>query len=141
MTIFSYRYRGQEVQERLQHYENQIEYLTRERTSLLDELQKNATSSLPTTETERQVSADSQQDKLAKINTKLKRALQSFKEKINRLATAQPDLFNNIGEETSERLDHLISTVEHQAAQIEMLQTERHEIEAQLRNEMNELQK
>ena len=71
---------------------------------------------------------------------KLKRVLQVFKEKINRLVTDRPDLFTNIGEETSERLDHLISTLEHQATQMELLQTERNEMEAQLQNEIQELQ-
>ncbi len=75
------------------------------------------------------------------MNTKLKRFLQTFKEKIHRLVTERPDLFANIGEETSERLDHLISTVERQAAQMDSLQTERNEIEQQLRSEINELQK
>ena len=76
-----------------------------------------------------------------KINTKLKRALQTFKEKINRLASERPDLFSDIGEETSERFDHLISTVEHQATQIDILQAERHEVEQKLQNEIKELQK
>ena len=128
---FFYRYREEEVQQRLQHYENQIERLNRERTTLLDEMQKSSASPLP--------SADI--DKQAKVAMKLKRVLQVFKEKINRLVTDRPDLFRNIGEETSERLDHLISTVEHQATQIELLQTERNEIEAQFQNEIKELQK
>ena len=94
-------------------------------------MQKSSASPLP--------SADI--DKQAKVAMKLKRVLQVFKEKINRLVTDRPDLFRNIGEETSERLDHLISTVEHQATQIELLQTERNEIEAQFQNEIKELQK
>ena len=128
---FFYRYREEEVQQRLQHYENQIERLNRERTTLLDEMQKSSASPLPSADT----------DKQAKVAMKLKRVLQVFKEKINRLVTDRPDLFRNIGEETSERLDHLISTVEHQATQIELLQTERNEIEAQFQNEIKELQK
>ena len=121
-------------------YQNQVEQLTHERANLLDEIQKNTASSSSTTEVEKQVLVDPQQEKQAKLNTKLKRALQSFKEKINRLVTDRPDLFNNVGEETSERLDHLISTVDHQATQMDNLQAERNEIEAQLQNEIRELQ-
>ncbi len=106
----------------------------------MEEIRKNASSSVPITESEKQAD-DQQNDKLVKMNTKLKRFLQTFKEKIHRLVTERPDLFANIGEETSERLDHLISTVERQAAQMDTLQTERNEIEQQLRSEINELQK
>jgi len=105
-------------------YENQIENLTRERTNLLEEIQKNASSSVQTTDNEKQTG-----DKLVKINNKLKHVLQIFKDKIHRVVTERPDLFPNIGEETSERLDHLISTVEHQATQIDLLQTERNELQ------------
>ena len=120
-------------------YENQIENLTRERDNLLEEIRKN-TSSVSTTD-EKQTTSDQQQDKLAKLNTKLKRALQIVKEKVNRIVTERPDLFVNVGDETNERLDHLISTVEHQATQMDLLQTERSEVEEQLKNEINELQK
>jgi predicted nuclease with TOPRIM domain len=75
------------------------------------------------------------------MNTKLKRALQTLKEKINRIVTERPDLFTNIGEETNERLDHLISTVEHQATKIDALQAEHSGVEEQLRNEIRELQR
>ncbi len=75
------------------------------------------------------------------MNNKLKRALQTIKDKLHRVATERPDLFANTGEETSERLDHLISTVEHQATQIDILQTERDQSEEQLRNEIQELQR
>lgn len=120
----------QENETRLADYQNQIEHLNRERASLLDEMQKSSASPLPSADT----------DKQAKVAMKLKRVLHVFKEKINRLVTDRPDLFTNIGEETSERLDHLISTVEHQATQMELLQTERNEMEAQLQNEIQELQ-
>ena len=120
----------QENETRLADYQNQIEHLNRERASLLDEMQKSSASPLPSADT----------DKQTKVAMKLKRALQTFREKINRLVTDRPDLFTNIGEETSERLDHLISTLEHQATQMELLQTERNEMEAQLKNEIQELQ-
>ncbi len=102
----------------------------------MEELQKNASSSIQTTDNEKQPD-----DKLVKINTKLKRALQTFKDKIHRVVTERPELFVDVGEETSERLDHLISTVEHQATQIDILQAEHNGAEEQLRNEINELQK
>jgi hypothetical protein len=123
-----------QAEQRLTEYEALIENLTKERDNLLGEVQKNVPSSIQTTD-------DQQQDKLAKLNTKLKRALQIVKEKINRIVTERPDLFVNVGEETNERLDHLISTVEHQATQMDVLQTERNEVEEQLKNEINELQK
>jgi hypothetical protein len=44
--------------------------------------------------------------------------------------TERPDLFVDIGEESTERLDHLISTVGHQAT-----------TQKQLQDEMSELQK
>jgi hypothetical protein len=122
-----------QAEQRLTEYEALIENLTKERDNLLGEVQKNAPSSMQTTD-------DQQQDKLAKLNTKLKRALQIVKEKMNRIVTERPDLFVNVGEETNERLDHLISTVEHQATQMDLLQTERSEVEEQLQNEIRELQ-
>ncbi len=129
-----------ETEERLADYENQIENLVRERTSLLEEIQKNVSSSVHTTDSEKQT-GDQQQDKLVKVNNKLKRALQTFKDKINRIVTERPDLFANIGEETSERLEHLISIVEHQATQIDILQAEHNQSDEQLRNEIRDLQK
>ena len=70
------------------------------------------------------------------MNSKLKRALQSFKDKIHRVAADRPELFPNAGEETSERLDQLIASVENQATQIEIIQAERSQVEAQLREEI-----
>ncbi len=108
----------------------------------MEEIRKLASSSVQTVDNEKQTTGgDQQQDKLMKMNTKFKRALQTFKEKINRIVTERPDLFADIGEETTERLDHLISTVEHQATQINILQTERNEVEERLQNEINELQR
>ena len=106
----------------------------------MDEIQKNTASSIQPTDNERQTD-DQQHDKLVKMSTKLKCALQTFKDKIHRVVTERPDLFMNVGEETSERLDHLISTVEHQATQIDLLQSEHNESEEQLRNEIRELQR
>ncbi len=106
----------------------------------MEEIQKNASSSVQITDNEKQT-GDQQHDKLVKVNNKLKRVLQTFKDKIHRVVTERPDLFVNVGEETSERLDHLISTVEHLATQIDLLQSEHNESEEQLRNEIHELQK
>ncbi len=101
----------------------------------MEEIHRNALPLVHTTDDDKQTG-----DKLVKINTKLKGALQTIKNKLHRVATERPDLFANTGEETNERLDHLISTVENQAAQIDTLQTERNQIEEQLRNEIRELQ-
>ncbi|CAF0778122.1 unnamed protein product [Rotaria sordida] len=124
-----------EMEERIINYENQIQNLIHERTNLLEEIKKITSSPVPTIDNEKQTT-----DKLLKINNKLKRILQIFKDKIHRLVTERPDLFINIGEETSERLDHLIATVEYQATQIDLLQTERDQSEKQLQNQIQELQ-
>jgi len=133
-------YSREETEERLTSYENQIQNLIDERTKLLEEIQKNASSSIQITDNDKQI-GDQQHDKLVKVSNKLKRVLQTFKDKIHRVVTERPDLFVNVGEETSERLDHLISTVEHLATQIDLLQSEHNESEEQLRNEIHELQK
>jgi Mg2+ and Co2+ transporter CorA len=78
---------------------------------------------------------------MVQVNNKLKRVLQGFKDKIHRVVTERPDLFDGIGEETGERLDHLISTVENQATQIDELQTQHDQTEKQLQNEIKELQR
>ena len=75
------------------------------------------------------------------MNNKLKRALQTLREKIQRVAVDRPDLFANVGEETSERLDHLISTVESQATQIDTLQAERDQVEQQSNTQIRDLQR
>jgi DNA-binding transcriptional regulator GbsR (MarR family) len=106
----------------------------------LEEIQKNASSSGPITDNEKQI-GDQQNDKLVKVNNKLKRVLQTFKDKIHRVVTERPDLFVNVGEETSERLDHLISTVAQHATQIDRLQSEHDQSEERLREEIQELQR
>ncbi|CAF5157509.1 unnamed protein product, partial [Rotaria sp. Silwood1] len=129
-----------QTEEQIFNYENQIQNLIRERTNLLEERQKTTSSPFQITDHEKQKD-DQQYDKLLKINTKLKRVLQTFKEKIHRIATERPNLFTNISEETSERLDHLITIVENQAIQIETLQNERNEIKQRFQYEINEIQK
>ena len=93
-----------------------------------------------TTDNESQTD-DRQHDKLLQVNNKLKRALQTVKEKIQRVVSERPDLFDGVNEDTSERLDHLISTVDNQTAQIDVLQADRERIEAQLSNEIKGLQR
>jgi hypothetical protein len=123
----------------LNDYENQIERLTRERANLLEEIQNNTPSSVQTTDNETQTD-DHQHEKLVQVNNKLKRVLQTFKDKIHRVVTERPDLFVNIGEETTERFDHLLSTIEDQAKQIDLLQVQHDQAEEQLRGNIKELQ-
>jgi len=65
---------------------------------------------------------DQQHDKLVQNNNKLKRALQTIKDKIHRIAGERPELFPQTSDDTIERLDQLISAVENQTKQIEILQ-------------------
>jgi len=75
------------------------------------------------------------------VNNYLKHVVQIFKDKIQRVVTERPDLFKGIGEEISQRLDHLISTVENQATKINVLEAERDQVEQQLQSEIKELQR
>ena len=106
----------------------------------MEEIEKKALPSVQTIDNESQTD-DRQHEKLIQVNNKLKRVLQTFKDKIHRIVTERGDLFDGIGEETSERLDHLISTVENQATQIDVLHAERDQVEEQLRSENKELQR
>jgi DNA-binding transcriptional regulator GbsR (MarR family) len=106
----------------------------------MEELQKKTLPSIQTIDHESQTD-DHQHDKLVQMNNKLKRILQLFKEKIQRAVAERPDIFDGVGEETSERLDHLISTVENQATRIDLLHAERNQVEEQLRNEIKQLQR
>jgi hypothetical protein len=80
---------------------------------------------------------DDQHEELLQTNDESKRALQAFVDKIYHIVAERPDLFDNIGEETNERLDHLISTVENQSTQINILDAECE----QHRKEIKELQR
>jgi len=106
----------------------------------MEVLQKKTLPSIQTIDHESQTD-DHHHDKLVQVNNKLKRILQLFKEKIQRVVAERPDIFEGVGEETSERLDHLISTVENQATQIDLLHAERNQVEEQLRNEIKQLQR
>lgn len=68
---------------------------------------------------------EQQQDKSVQINNKLKRALQTIKEKVHRIVTEKPELFPQMSDDTIERIEQLVSTVGNQAEQIEILQNER----------------
>lgn len=86
-------------------------------------------------------SQPSDTDKLMKINGKLKRALQTIKEKIQYAVTQNPDLFINVGEETVERLEHIISIVRDQKGFIDQLERERNNFEQQLADELEKSNK
>ncbi len=106
----------------------------------MEEVENKTSPTKQTTDNESQTD-DHQHEKLVQVNNKLKRALQSFKDKIHRVVINRPDLFRDIGEETSERLDHLIATVENQATQVNVLQTERDQADEKYQRQMKELQK
>lgn len=73
----------------------------------------------------------------AQSNTKQKRALQSVKDKIQRVVSDRPELFEGVGEDTNDRLDHLISTLVDQAAQKD---SERMTLEEKIARQSQELQ-
>ena len=119
------------MEERLHHFESQVESQVRERAVLLTQLETRASSDSPVPD----------HDKLVKVNNKLKRVVQTFKEKIQRLAAERPELFSDVGEDTNERFDHLISTVHEQASYIAVLQAERDQVEEQMRRQMHEFRR
>jgi chromosome segregation ATPase len=108
--------------------------------NLLEEIKEKTLPPKQTTDNESQTD-DRQHEKLVQVNNELKNELQTFKEKVERVVTEKPDLFDGISEETSERLDHLISKIENQATQINVLHTERNQVEEQLQNEIKQLQR
>jgi predicted nucleic acid-binding Zn-ribbon protein len=75
---------------------------------------------------------DQQQDKSVQINNKLKRALQTIKEKVHRIVTEKPELFPQMSDDTIERIEQLVSTFGNQAEQIEILQNERDQFQKNL---------
>lgn len=92
--------------------------------TLLEEIQSTKSPSIQTVDNESQT-VDEPSEKLTKGHKKLKRTYDAFQEKIQELISKRPDLFEGIGEETNERLDQLISTIENQTKQITDLQNER----------------
>ncbi len=108
-------------------------------TNRLFGLISNVASSSRTNETvDNETQTDEQsQDKLTQVNNKLKRTLQTIKDKIHQAVIEQPQLFTDIGDDTIERLDHLISIVGNQVRQIDDLQNERDHAQHQI----NQLQR
>jgi DNA-binding transcriptional regulator GbsR (MarR family) len=106
----------------------------------LEEIEKNTGVLIETIDNECQT-YDREREELVQVNNYLKHVVQTFKDKIHRVVTGRPDLFDGISEEISERLDHLISTVENQATQVNVLQTARDQVEEQLQNEIKPLQR
>jgi hypothetical protein len=64
----------------------------------------------------------------------LKSEIETIETKIHHIFTARADLFGDIGKETNERLDSLISAVQNQA-------TERNQLNEKYQRELNDLQK
>jgi hypothetical protein len=106
----------------------------------LEEIEKKTVSAIQITENESQTD-DYEDETLVQVNKNLKRALHKVRNQIQRVVTERPDLFDGIGEDSNERLDHLILIVEYQAVQIDALQAERDHVEEQLREANKELQR
>jgi flagellar motility protein MotE (MotC chaperone) len=117
-----------------------MEDLTQERTKILKEIENQKALSVKTTDSESQTD-DDEREEIVQVNNQLKDVLQIFKDKIKRVVTERPDLFDNINEETSEQLEHLISTIENQEKEIVVLHVQRDQIEEQLQNEIKELKR
>ena len=67
-------------------------------------------------------SRDQQEKKSTQINDKLKRALQTIKEKIHRIVQQKPEWFSRSNADTIERIDQLLTAMKNQTKQIEELQ-------------------
>ncbi len=67
-------------------------------------------------------------------------ALQTIKNKIDQIVGERPELFPDSNDDTIERLDHLISAIEHQAAQIDLLKNELTISVSKLTEERNQIQ-
>jgi chromosome segregation ATPase len=114
----------EELNKKYSEISSNIEILIQERDNLrnkCNELTRSSSRINQTINNETQTD-DQQQDKFIQINNKLKRALQTIKEKINRIVTEKPELFPQSTDDTIERLDQLISVVENQAKHIKISQ-------------------
>jgi hypothetical protein len=127
------------MEERLTERENQIDNLQAERAKLLEEIEKNIR--LPILTIENETLTDDEYEKLLEVNKSLKCALETIDDKIQHVITARSDLFGDIGRNTSERLDGLISTIQNQTTQIDALKSEHDETKEKYEREMNDLQK
>lgn len=97
-----------------------------------------------TTENTKPVTVDSEtqtdeqtHDKLSQINNKLKRALQTIKDKIHQITIEQPELFTLTNDDTLERIDQLVFAIRNQSVQINDLQNSYD----QAQQEINQLQR
>jgi small-conductance mechanosensitive channel len=81
-----------------------------EHENLLKESEKKTSLSNQTTNT------NDEHEELLAINNKLKCAIETIENKIDQIFTTRADLFGDIGKETNERLDSLISAVENKIA-------------------------
>jgi DNA repair exonuclease SbcCD ATPase subunit len=111
-----------------------------ERAKLLEEIEKNIRLPIQTIENEVQTN-DDEHEKLLEVNKSLKSALETIEDKIQHAITARSDPFGYIGGNPSERLDHLISTIQNQTGQIDVSRAEHSQIEEQLQNEIKQLQR
>ncbi len=111
-----------------------------ERANLLEEIEKKNVSSIVTADNESQTQEE-QDENVQQGNKKLKRALHKVKNQIDRVVMERPELFDGVSEDSSERLEHLISIVENQTTQISALETEHKQVEEQLQNEIKQLQR
>ena len=94
-----------------QQLEHQINELSIERSSLQEQLEA--------------AKPSESNEKLEKAVVKMKKMLKATKDKINQIVFENPELFDGVSEDTNERLDHLISTLQNQAARIAHLQPDR----------------
>lgn len=65
------------------------------------------------------------------VDVELKQTLQTIEDKIYQLVNDRPELFADISDDMIERIDHLISTIENQVTQIEVLHDERDNLHQQ----------
>lgn len=93
--------------------ERQLENLTQEHASLRVVPVQAASDDTP--------KEDEASARPAQSNNKLKRALQSVQDKIHQAGSARPELFEGVGDDTIDRLDHLINAVIDQAVQLDLL--------------------
>ena len=93
-------------------FRNQVEKLTGERTKLLEELEKTTVSVV---------------------------TLQTLNDRLDRLATEKPEIFDGIYEDKSAQLQRLISIVDTQLEQIKALNTECNTVKQQLVEKDTEL--
>jgi hypothetical protein len=128
------------MEKRLNEHKNQIKNLMEERGKLLEEIEKSTPLPIQTTANEVQTD-DDEHEKLLEMNNTLKHTVETIGDKIHQFISAISNLSGDIGEDTIERVDNLISAIDNQATQINVLQTERDQAEEKYRHEINDLQK